>query len=236
MKNNIWGFEEGVYVENLAPGVARLIPVPGGHRLQNFQTGVSGFIVSVPDAERRSGRVPPPAGKPPEKRKRGRPRKVDPKVSAKLELAVAMWGEVRKPRETGRCGNAKCSSSTLAGGKDLDEEMDFASSWGNQKNPAMGELGEHGEVIELHYGMVSSNEYSERDGPWLFHPDNPDREGWLEANTLEELKVITDDTLGGEMSTDAAYVGDVCNVLGPTYTASVDISTCKMSAICGRMS
>ena len=44
MKNNIWGFEEGVFVESLAPGVARLIPVPEGHKLQNFQTGKSGFI------------------------------------------------------------------------------------------------------------------------------------------------------------------------------------------------
>ena len=69
------------------------------------------------------------------------------------------------------------------------------SGWGNQKSPAMGELGEHEEVIELHYGMVSSNEYSGRDGPWLFHPDNPDREGCLGANTLEGLEVITDDTM-----------------------------------------
>lgn len=113
-----------------------------------------------------------------QKKKPGRPRKIDPKI----ELAVAMWADVHKTP------NVKCSSSTLAGG----EKVDFSESWGEEAEKTIPE--EEEEVLELVYGLVS-NEFSERDEPWLFHPDNPDSEGWLEANTLEELKVVTNSTM-----------------------------------------
>ena len=94
-----------------------------------------------------------------------------------------MWAKVHKTP------NTKCSSSTLAGG----EKVDFSDGWGQEEKSSPSDE-EPEEVLEMIYGLVS-NEFTERDEPWLFHPDNPDNESWLEANTLEELKAVTDSTM-----------------------------------------
>ena len=116
------------------------------------------------------------------KRPRGRPRKNPPKPEevAKIQLAVAMWStSVRSNhkngdrRQTSKCANSKTGSSTLAGGFE-DEEMDWGSDWGKRRGSARGESGEHDDIVEIHYGLVS-NEYSERDEPWLFD----ESKGWL---------------------------------------------------------
>jgi hypothetical protein len=49
--NNL-GFEYGVYLDDLPTGVRRLVPVPAEHKLQNFETGVSGYIERKSDGVR----------------------------------------------------------------------------------------------------------------------------------------------------------------------------------------
>ena len=44
MRKNKFGFSHGIFVFEIAAGIKRLIPVPPGHILQDYETGVSGYI------------------------------------------------------------------------------------------------------------------------------------------------------------------------------------------------
>ena len=85
--------------------------------------------------------------------------------------------------------NAKVQSSRPV------QDPGWLDGWPSVENTSGGEvdnfkLPEDVELISMEFACVS-NEFSERDEPWLFSPENPDRDGWLEAASLEELKVIT---------------------------------------------
>jgi hypothetical protein len=77
--------------------------------------------------------------------------------------------------------------------------MDFSNAlladWGEQPEEDKNgddlcglEKGE--EVLQVEVGLVANGEF--RDERWLFDPENEDSPHWIEANTLEELKVVTD--------------------------------------------
>ena len=55
-----------------------------------------------------------------------------------------------------------------------------------------GDSEDYDEVVEVVYGFIS-NEYTEKDEPMLF--SGPDKEGWLESNSLEKLKVTCTDNM-----------------------------------------
>ena len=65
---------------------------------------------------------------------------------------------------------------------------DVVSSFPTGSSDEEGSEQEELQVVELEYACVS-NEYSERDEWWLFSPENPDAERWIEASTLERLKI-----------------------------------------------
>jgi len=45
MLANSLGYKVGVLVQNLPKHIRRLCPVPPGHKLQDFETGVSGYLL-----------------------------------------------------------------------------------------------------------------------------------------------------------------------------------------------
>ena len=84
------------------------------------------------------------------------------------------------------------AATTLAYSTNFDWNQcwnnDVVSSFPAGSSDEEGSEQEELQVVELEYACVS-NEYSERDEWWLFSPENPDAERWIEASTLERLKI-----------------------------------------------
>jgi hypothetical protein len=143
-----------------------------------------------------------PTGPPQPKRPVGRPKGSTKKID-QLLVALALYGENRSLQSK----ESKCCSSRPLTRAQIDKEeidrgreTDFSEGWGEQKQSSADEskgpfgLQDGEEVLELHWCFVS-NEFTERDEPWLFSDENPDSQGWLESNSLEKLKVLTQDTM-----------------------------------------
>lgn len=47
LRKNCWGFSEGLWIKELPKGIKRLVPVPPNFVLQEYRTGVSGFLQST---------------------------------------------------------------------------------------------------------------------------------------------------------------------------------------------
>ena len=145
-----------------------------------------GVEIERKDLEDCSVRKPTGVGATPPKR-RGRPRKPPPPAEeveklkqamlAKAQLQFALFAKTKKSK------NAKNKQS---------RPLDFAQAWGERlSDPPQDRPPREGEeeVLEMHIGMVASNEYTEKDEHWLFTGDEGEK--WIEANSLERLKVVT---------------------------------------------